>query len=100
MGKEYNNENSGALFPNNDRQKDSHPHYKGSIEVTEPGEYWVSGWSNTSAKGKPYMSLKLTKKEPAKPVTEDDPFMNPVGETGRGTENMGKDDFVEDDIPF
>lgn len=37
--------NSGALYPNNRRTKDSHPNCKGRALVGGLW-YWVSGWNN------------------------------------------------------
>lgn len=81
----YDNTNQGAIFVNENRQSESHPNMKGSINI-EGKEYWVSAWSNTSKAGAKYLSLKVNPKEeqrapqqqqPAKPsfdVDEDLPF--------------------------
>lgn len=58
----YDNTNTGALFPNDKRESDKHPQMKGSINV-EGVEYWVSGWTNVSKAGAKYQSLKLTRKD-------------------------------------
>lgn len=60
----YDNTNSGALFKNDKKAKDSDPMYKGSIDI-EGVEYWVSSWINQSKAGQSYMSLKATKKDSA-----------------------------------
>ena len=57
-------DNSGALFKNDKREKDTHPHMKGTITVAGV-EYWISAWTNTSEKGVRYQALSVTPKEDA-----------------------------------
>ena len=45
-----NNDNSGALYTNKNRQKDSHPNVKGRAMVGGVW-YWVSGWTNIMPNG-------------------------------------------------
>ena len=58
----YDNTNTGALFPNDKRESDKHPQMKGSIDV-DGVEYWVSAWTNVSKAGTKYQSLKLSRKD-------------------------------------
>ena len=58
----YDNTNRGALFPNDRREKDTQPNYKGEINVNGV-DMWISGWKQMSNAGKPYLSLSLTPKE-------------------------------------
>lgn len=51
----------GSLFKNDKREKDSHPHAKGSCTI-EGVEYWISAWTNDGTKGK-WQGLKFQKKE-------------------------------------
>ena len=60
----YDNNNRGSIWKNEDRKSDTHPQFKGSAEVNGV-EYWVSGWlrkegANPKA---PAMSLSFTAKE-------------------------------------
>ena len=41
---EYNNTNRGQIWKNEDRKSDSHPHFKGSMDI-DGVEYWVSAWT-------------------------------------------------------
>ena len=62
----YENINTGAIFKNDKKEKETHPDYKGSINV-DGKDFYVSSWINTIKKGEnagnKYMSLKLTPKE-------------------------------------
>jgi|TARA_R100000426_G_C4782820_1_gene95392 uncharacterized protein (DUF736 family) len=73
MTKQYDNTNGGALFPNDKKQKESHPDYRGNINV-DGTEYWIKGWKKTAKTGMRFLSLSLTKKEDTQPITEEDPF--------------------------
>lgn len=59
---EYSNENSGALFRNDRKEKDSHPDHKGTLNV-DGVEYWLSAWVKTSKKGQKFFSLSVKPKE-------------------------------------
>lgn len=64
MSKTYDNTNTGVLFLNDRKEKDSHPTRKGSINV-EGKEYWLSGWDKQTSKGDT-ISLSLEPKDKAK----------------------------------
>lgn len=72
-------ENSGALFKNNDKTKETQPDFRGNITI-DGKDYQLSAWKNISKKdGKPYLSIQASTKEFKK-------------------EN--KTDFLDDDIGF
>ena len=53
--------NTGVLFPNNRKEKDSHPDYRGKANY-KGIEFEIAGWKKTSQNGQPRISLSL--KEP------------------------------------
>lgn len=86
----FDNTNKGVLFKN-EKGKDSHPDYKGSVNV-DGVEYWFSGWIKTAGPnaknpGSKFLSVAVEKK--------DEKYLKP--QPTRTT--PGFDDFG-DDIPF
>jgi hypothetical protein len=61
----YDQNNSGALFKNEKRMKDSHPNSRGKAMVGGKW-YWISGWTKKSANDQPFISLAYTE------MTEED----------------------------
>lgn len=55
-------DNSGSLFKNDRKEKETHPDYKGSGMVNGV-EVWVSAWRKTSSNGKPFLSMSFQEKE-------------------------------------
>lgn len=53
--------NSGSLFTNDRKERDSQPDWNGSCKIGDT-EYWVAAWENEGSKGL-YFSLKFTVKE-------------------------------------
>ncbi len=56
--------NTGAIFKNTDKQKDTHPDYRGKFKIDpsiidENGEIEISLWLSTSQNGLKQMSGKL-----------------------------------------
>jgi hypothetical protein len=112
----------GVLFVNKDRKKDSHPNFRGHIEVTnaqikrliqmakngqEP-KLQVASWKRKSKAGEHYMYMqteaymKLVEADDdfgEEDVPEDDPF-EMDDDTPADDNGFGDDDFDDDDIPF
>ena len=63
----YDNTNSGMLARNDRKEKDTHPDFKGSINV-DGKEYWLSAWTKEGKpggkmEGRKYFSLSVTPKD-------------------------------------
>lgn len=57
-------DNTGSLFKNERREKDTHANARGSA-IIDGVEYWVDAWTNTTNAGDKYQSLKFKRKEAA-----------------------------------
>ena len=63
----YDNTNSGMLSRNEKKEKETHPDFKGSINV-DGREYWLSAWVKEGKpggkmEGRKYFSLSVSPKE-------------------------------------
>ena len=80
----YDNNNTGVLFRQTDKQSDKHPDFTGNCEVNGK-KMQIASWINTSKDGsKKYMSLKFSEFKPKEDVGN-------VSTTG---------DIKVDEIPF
>jgi hypothetical protein len=78
---------TGALFKNDKKEKETHPDYKGDALI-DGKLYWLSAWINESkTSGTKYMSLSFKLKEAVEPAKA----AVPAG---------SKDDEFADDVPF
>ena len=59
-------DNSGAIFVNDRKEKDTHPDRSGSARINGV-DYWVSGWLRKTKDGNPYLSLAFKEKTPTHP---------------------------------
>ena len=103
---EYDNTNSGALFENDDRKSDKHPHLRGSCTIKTPDgelvEYWVSAWQKTSKKGDDFFSLSFQVKDEKKEVKKA-ATTTKSGSLFKNRDEKPKttiDDDLNDDVPF
>jgi hypothetical protein len=84
-------DNSGSLFKNNKREKDTHPNATGKAMIGGK-MFYVSAWTKTDKNGSPWQSLSF------KPVEE------AREELGRRDNPQGRraplNDQLNDDIPF
>jgi hypothetical protein len=62
-------DNSGSLFKNDRREKDTHAHAKGTALI-DGVEYWVDAWTNEARDGSKYQSLKFKRKDTAHRVAD------------------------------
>jgi hypothetical protein len=54
--------NTGALFKNDRREKDSHPEYKGDINI-DGTDYTLSAWVKETKAGRKFFSLSVRPKQ-------------------------------------
>ena len=92
---QYDNTNRGALFKNDRKEKDSHPDYKGSINV-DGVDYWLSAWLKEGQKGK-FFSMSIQPKEQA-PAPKDKAGQWKAGAPKAPSRPAADDDF--DSVPF
>ena len=83
---QYDNTNSGAIFPAREKKTEKHPDMTGSLNV-DGVEYYVSGWTKVSQKGQKFLSLSVKAKEQV------------AKQNVRQAQQVVADDF-DDDLPF
>ena len=85
----YDNTNTGLLSRNDRKEKDTHPDYKGQINV-DGVEYWLSGWVKERKDGTgKFFSLSVSPKNAA-----------PASKPARQAAPSSGFESMEDDIPF
>lgn len=68
----FDNTNRGAIFKNNKKEKETHPDYRGTINV-DGVEKEISLWVKTSQKGEQFFSVSISepyKKTETKPESD------------------------------
>jgi len=65
-------DNSGALFTNDKKTKETHPDMNGKITILGR-EFYLSAWKKQSGNGKNYLSLSIkpAEEQQAKPQSND-----------------------------
>jgi hypothetical protein len=58
-------DNSGSLFVNDEKHKDTSPDYSGSC-VIDGREYWINAWKSKSRKGTTYLRMSFRAKSEIK----------------------------------
>lgn len=86
---EYDNTNRGQIWPNDRKEKDTHPDFTGSINV-EGREFWLSAWKRRPDANPKAPSLSFS----IKPKDQDQHQQQKAN--GYQPDNSG----FEDDIPF
>lgn len=81
---------SGSLFKNTDKGKDTHPDYKGSAQV-DGVDYWMDAWIKKSESGRAWMSFSFKRKE----AKQQEP---PKDQRTHAQRKRGDDEYS--DVPF
>jgi len=78
MKKNYDNTNSGVLFRNDKKQPgDKLPDYTGKLNIN--GEDWrLAAWLRESSVGNKFLSLKVSKPQPAAHSQAEQAFQAPA----------------------
>ena len=96
----YDNNMTGALFPNDKGDNPKRPDMRGPVEI-EGVKYWISAWTRTGDKGKMagkrYLSLKVQKDEQQPARASDFPA---AAGARVGTQAPALDANGEDNLPF
>lgn len=79
-------EGSGSLFKNNRKTSETHPDYTGTI-MTNGKEHWLSAWVKEGKNGK-FFSVSIGKEK------------LPLGFKEAGADELPKQSFPDDDVPF
>jgi hypothetical protein len=98
-------DNSGVLFKNDRKEKDSHPDYTGNGMI-DGREYWISAWVKDGGKGKFFsFAFKPKDEQPRRqaPISQraQATIRNPDPiSTGKQVRQTIDDDMDGDSIPF
>jgi hypothetical protein len=82
-------DDTGSLFKNEKREKETHANARGSARIGGV-DYWVDAWTNTTNSGDKYQSLKFKRKDQAQA---------PSGRSDPPAAGRGFDD-LDEDVPF
>jgi hypothetical protein len=55
-------DNTGSLFRNGRKEKETHPDYNGSVRI-DGTDMWISGWLRETKDGQKYFSLAFKRKD-------------------------------------
>jgi hypothetical protein len=79
---------TGSLFKNDRREKDTHANARGSALIGGV-EYWVDAWTNETSSGDKYQSLKFKRKD-----------AQGGGGSAPRSQSAAFDTDLDDDVPF
>ena len=86
-------DNTGSLFRNGRKEKESHPDYSGSVKI-DGHDMWISAWLKEDKNKQKYFSLSFKRKD----GTADRP--STAGEYREAVKRNFPDADLSDDLPF
>lgn len=91
---QYDNTNRGQIWPNDKKETENHPDYKGSINI-EGKEYWLSAWKRKEGANPkaPVLSFSVQAKDEV--IKAGNAALNNEQSDGNSF-----DDSFSDSIPF
>jgi hypothetical protein len=89
-------DNSGSIFVNDRKEKDTHPDRSGTAMI-DGVMYYVSGWLKQSTKG-PFLSLAFKRKD--EQPQQQTPISQRAAPKRPDPISSGRNDDMNDDIPF
>lgn len=84
-------DNSGSVFVNNRKEKETHPDRTGSARI-DGVDYYVSGWVKKDKNGNPWLSLSFKRK--------DENQLAGLRDDLNARQNRASAPPIDDDIPF
>jgi len=96
---QYDNTNRGQIWPNDKKETENHPDFKGSINV-EGKEYWVSAWKRKDGANPkaPSLSFSVQAKDAVVNAGKDVMYGQQSAPQAPPVPNGGGS--FDDDIPF
>jgi hypothetical protein len=95
-------DNSGSIFRNDKKEKETHPDGKGSAMI-DGVEYWVSSWNKVGQNGTQFRSLAFQRKEgvPSQQRQQPEPARRPSQDAARARQlaPRGGFDDIDSDLP-
>ena len=87
-------DNTGSLFRNNRKEKETHPDYSGTVRI-DGHDMWISGWLKETKDGQKYFSLAVKRND----GTSDRPT-DKAAEFKQKAKRVFPDASLDDEVPF
>ncbi len=85
-------DNTGSLFKNNRKERDTHPDYTGSARI-DGHDVWMSAWLKKDKNGNSYMSFAFKRKDGTAARPDAQEFV-------KEAQKRFPDASLDDEVPF